>query len=70
MVRRKVYMEKVEGNIGANHLTSAEKVQNTSGTEINVFETILLSDVFEIVYDTTRHQHDIVESEPLVVLVV
>ena len=69
MVRQKVYLEKVEGHIGANHITSAQKLGNTSGTEVNMFETILLSDVFETVYVTTRHQHDIVQSEPLTVLV-
>ena len=69
MVRQKVYLEKVEGHIGANHITSAEKIGNTSGTEVNMFETILLSDVFETVYVTTRHQHDIDQSEPLTVLV-
>ena len=69
MVRRKVYLEKIEGHIGANHLTSAEKTENTSGTEGDVFETVLLSDVFETVYATTRQQHDSVESEPLTVLV-
>ena len=69
MVRRKVYLEKIEGHIGANHLTSAEKTENTSGTEVDVFETVLLSDVFETVYATTRQQHDSVKSEPLTVLV-
>ena len=69
MVRQKVYLEKVEGHIGANHITSAQKLGNTSGTEVNMFETILLSDVFETVYVTTRHQHDIDQSEPLTVLV-
>lgn len=70
MVRQKVYLEKVEGHIGANHIASAEKIGNMSGTDdVNMFETILLSDVFETVHVTTRHQHDIVESEPLTVLV-
>ena len=70
MVRRKVYLEKIEGHIGANHLTSAEEIGETPGSEAdNVFETVLLGDVFESVYVSTRYQHDIVESEPLRVLV-
>ena len=69
MVRRKVYLNKIEGHIGANSITSAEKVENTPGSEVNVFETILLSDVFETVYSNTRNQPDIVESDPLKILV-
>ena len=69
MVRRKVYLENVEGHIGANHLTSAEEMGETPGSADNVFETVLLGDVFESVYVSTRYQHDIVESEPLRVLV-
>ena len=69
MVRRKVYLEKVEGHIGANHLASAEKIEEKSGAEVDMFTTILLSDVFEAVHVTTRHQLDIIESEPLTVLV-
>ena len=69
MVRRKVYLKNVEGHIGANHLTSAEEIGDTPGSEDNVFETVLLGDVFESIYASTRYQHDIVESEPLRVLV-
>ena len=67
MVRRKVFMKSVKGNVGANYLSSpAEYVGNATMKEADEFQTILLSDVFEAVYVTSRFQH---ESEPLVVLV-
>ena len=70
MVRRKVYLEKMEGHIGANHLISAEDVGNSSGTVGSEFETVLLSDVLEAVHDVTRSQGDIAKKKPLKVLVV
>ena len=69
MVRRKVYLEKVDGHIGANHITSAEKIGNTTGIEADGFETVLLSDVFEAVLVSARNQYGYVRSEPLPVLV-
>lgn len=63
-------MEKVDGHVGANHLSAPAEKTHTPGAEVNVFDTILLIDVFEAVYATTRHQLDIVASEPLIVLVV
>ena len=60
-------MKSVKGNVVANYLGSpAEYVGNTTMKEADEFQTILLSDVFEAVYVTSRFQH---ESEPLVVLV-
>ena len=70
MVRRKVYLEKMEGHIGANHLISAEDVGNSSGTVGSEFETVLLSDVFEAVHESTRSQDDSAKKKPLTVLVV
>ena len=66
-VRRKVFMKTVKGNVGANFLGSpTEGAGNTTNYENDVFETILLSDVFEAVYLTSRYEHD---SEPLAILV-
>ena len=67
MVRRKVFMKTVKGNVGANFLSSpTEHVGNATMKEADEFETILLSDVFEAVYVMSRYQHD---SKPLLVLV-
>ena len=70
MVRRKVYLEKMEGHIGANHLISAEDVGKSSGIVGSEFETVLLSDIFEIIHESTRNFVNIVKKEPLTVLVV
>ena len=71
MVRRKVYLEKMEGHIGANHLISAEDVGKSTGTVGSEFETVLLSDILEAVHDSTRSQGDNVKKKkPLTVLVV
>ena len=60
-------MKTVKGNVGANFLSSpTEEAGNTTEYENDVFETILLSDVFEAVYVMSRYQHD---SKPLLVLV-
>ena len=66
-VRRKVSIETVKGNVGGNFLSSpTEEAGNTTEYENDVFETILLSDVLEAVYITSRYEHD---SEPLAILV-
>ena len=70
MVRRKVYLEGTHSNVGGNHLISAEDVGKSSGIMGSEFETVLLSDVFEIIHDSTRNFVNIVKKEPLTVLVV
>ena len=73
MVRRRVYLEKMEGHIGANHLISAEGKGNSTGTVGSEFETVLLSDVFETIHESyPRSQNDVVKNKkkPLTVLVV
>ena len=52
MVRRKVYLEGTHSNVGGNHLISAEDVGKSSGIVGSEFETVLLSDIFEIVEET------------------
>ena len=70
MVRRKVYLEKMEGHIGANHLISAEDAGKSTGTVGSEFETVLLSDILETVHESTRSQDDRAKKKPLTVLVV
>ena len=73
MLRRKVHLKMVEGNVGGNYISEpTDEVVHSIGSGTNVFETILLSDVFEAMYVTTRHQHDTMptdDSGPLPVLV-
>ena len=74
MVRRKAHLNLIKGNVGANYLSApTDEVVHTIGSRANVFETILLSDVLEAMYITTRHQHDTMPTDvsgPLTVLVV
>ena len=61
-------MKLVNGNVGRNYLSSpTDEVDHDNISGVNVFETILLSDVFEAMHYTTRHKHD---TGPLTVLVV
>ena len=73
-LRREVHLELIKGNVGANFLSSpTDEIVPTKGSEVNVFETILLSDVFEAMYVTTRKEQDTVPTDdtgPLTVLVV